>query len=300
MPVRCLTSAAAGPKRGHTPYEDNLRAIAHLGDVQRDLVAVSDAVHDTALSGEPAGDELRASLAELDAGLDASWEKYLATDPQGMEAATAAFTAAIGDYRAIRDDQLLPLMGAASSEEVITTMQDGLGEPEDTALEALADITTDEIAAADASLAASRADYRSDRTLTVVLLVLATGLAIAIALGVGRLIGRPLQQTVDMLEEVASGRLDHRLEVDTADEVGRMGTALNATIARLGAMMAQMDHNAHSLASASEELSAVSGQMSGSAADASVQAAAGSTNEAADELARMAAEMRSLVGQFQY
>ncbi|MCF6377897.1 methyl-accepting chemotaxis protein [Nocardioides KLBMP 9356] len=282
--VTGLVRLAESADRIDVMYEDNLKAIAYLVDVQRDLVVVSDTVHEAALSGEPVTDQLRSDVADLDAALDASWAKYVDTDPKGMEAATTAFTDAIDDYRSIRDDQLLPQVGTAPADEVIATMQDRLGQPENTALEALADIATGETAAADASMEDSRAAYRSDRTFTIFMLLTATGLAMAIALGIGQLVSRPLQRTVDLLEEVAAGRLDHRLEVESADEVGRMSAALNATIAKLGAMLQQMDHNAQSLAAASEELSAVSGQMSGTAADSSAQAEI--VSAAAEEVSR--------------
>ncbi|UFN43040.1 methyl-accepting chemotaxis protein [Nocardioides okcheonensis] len=151
------------------------------------------------------------------------------------------------------------------------------------------DATLDELrAVVDSDIAERERDFAgAERTadaifISLVLLGVVAGASVAGLIARG--IVRRLRGTVGMLEQVAVGRLDQRLDVDSTDEIGRMAGALNATVAKLGEMMAQMDHNAHSLASASEELSAVSGQMSGSAADSSAQA--GVVSAAAEQVSR--------------
>lgn len=47
---------------------------------------------------------------------------------------------------------------------------------------------------------------------------------------IARLIVRPIRETVDVLESVANGDLSRSVTVNTTDEVGRMGSALNKTI----------------------------------------------------------------------
>jgi methyl-accepting chemotaxis protein len=89
---------------------------------------------------------------------------------------------------------------------------------------------------------------------------------------VARTITRPLRRTVTVLESVSRGELDHRLEIDTRDEVGQMATALNGTLETIGTAFRQIDGSAQALAAASEELSAVAGQMSGSAQESATQA----------------------------
>ncbi len=151
------------------------------------------------------------------------------------------------------------------------------------------DATLDELrAVVDSDIAERERDFAgAEKTadaifISLVLLGVVAGASVAGLIARG--IVRRLRGTVGMLEQVAVGRLDQRLDVDSTDEIGRMAGALNATVAKLGEMMAQMDHNAHSLASASEELSAVSGQMSGSAADSSAQA--GVVSAAAEQVSR--------------
>ncbi len=60
----------------------------------------------------------------------------------------------------------------------------------------------------------------------------AVALALVLGFGVATVRGiiRPLGQTVHVLEKVAQGDLDTRLEVTSRDEIGRMGVALNRAI----------------------------------------------------------------------
>ena len=86
--------------------------------------------------------------------------------------------------------------------------------------------TTQDVSA----LAASAAQGKRDR-LFVAALVLA---ALILAGGVGTVVARGitsrLRRTVSILQQVAAGDLSKRIEVDSADEVGQMGTALNVAL----------------------------------------------------------------------
>jgi methyl-accepting chemotaxis protein len=94
----------------------------------------------------------------------------------------------------------------------------------------------------------------------------------AVVVGVTRSITRPVGRAVAVLQAVAAGHLDRRLEEDRGDEIGQLATALNSAVANLGNAMSEIAGTAVQLAGASEELSAVSGQMTSSASEASAQA----------------------------
>ncbi|MDB5307098.1 MAG: bdlA [Gemmataceae bacterium] len=72
------------------------------------------------------------------------------------------------------------------------------------------------------------------RTLWAVMGVVVLG-AIGLGLVISRSITRPVGQTMQVLEAVAGGDLSRRAEVRSADEVGRMATALNTAIGALRA-----------------------------------------------------------------
>jgi methyl-accepting chemotaxis protein len=89
----------------------------------------------------------------------------------------------------------------------------------------------------------------------------------AMALGafIGRLIARPLQQTVEVLESVAAGDLTRTLSVQTRDEVGQMAAALNAAVAGMREALTEVRSSADNLASASQQLASGSEELSSGA-----------------------------------
>ncbi len=103
------------------------------------------------------------------------------------------------------------------------------------------------------------------------------GLVLAVVLAAGmvrmlvRSITRPVSATVAVLDEVAEGRLGHRVDVVGNDEVAQMGTALNVALDRMCETLRGIDANSQALASASEELSSVSMQITGSAQESASQ-----------------------------
>ena len=100
------------------------------------------------------------------------------------------------------------------------------------------------------------------------------GMALVVLVGfaLGRVMTRPLHRTVGVLEGLAAGRLDGRLDVDTRDEAGDMARALNTAMDGLTEVMRAIGGSAATLSAASEELSATAEQMSGSARESAAQA----------------------------
>ncbi|MFI5497096.1 methyl-accepting chemotaxis protein [Actinoplanes sp. NPDC051859] len=92
----------------------------------------------------------------------------------------------------------------------------------------------------------------------------------------------PLRRIVDALRALAEGDLTRRVPVDTRDEVGQMGAALNDALARLREAMHALRGDADGLAGASTRLSTVSGEMHISAE--STAARAGQVNLTADDV----------------
>ena len=110
------------------------------------------------------------------------------------------------------------------------------------------------------------------RMMVYIGLVLVIVAGTAVVVSVTRSITRPLGRAVGVLQAVAAGHLDRRIEEDRGDEIGQLASALNSAVANLGEAMSEIAGTAVQLAGASEELSAVSGQMTSSASEASAQA----------------------------
>jgi methyl-accepting chemotaxis protein len=139
------------------------------------------------------------------------------------------------------------------------------------------------IVAADALLAAQRIEARvqvdADRRVTMAekrvmwaAVIVGIALSLLIAGGVARIIIRPIGEAVRVLEEVAAGDLTRRVQIHSADEVGRMGSALNVTLDRLEDAFEGIGTRANGLALAAQEFHGVSDRLAGTAEEASSKA----------------------------
>ena len=87
-----------------------------------------------------------------------------------------------------------------------------------------------------------------------------------------KLVTNSLQQTVSVLQTVSTGDLRPRLDVQTKDESGLMGDALNHTLDQISGTMRRINESAIQLAAASEEFSATSQQITANSEETSAQA----------------------------
>lgn len=116
------------------------------------------------------------------------------------------------------------------------------------------------------SQAADEANAKSARTYQTVLgivwamVVLVTGMGIIIGWLLTRLIAPPLMRATQVLEKVAQKDLTENLEVNSTDEVGRLSSALNATVQSMRNVLTSIMKGSETLASASEEISVRSSQ----------------------------------------
>ena len=115
---------------------------------------------------------------------------------------------------------------------------------------------------------AGQTTVREGKTASVVVwVVLIVSIVLSIVIGVSltKMIAPPLQAATEALEKVARKDLTVRIDVQGSDEVGRMGEALNTSVASIRSVLTSMSHAAETLSSASEQLSASSVQSSGNA-----------------------------------
>jgi methyl-accepting chemotaxis protein len=109
----------------------------------------------------------------------------------------------------------------------------------------------------------------------------------ATAWGITRGVGRSLQAVVAGVQHAAAGDLTARVTLDSNDELGQMGQALNAMLAKFEASMGQVQQAAHQTASAAQQLAAGSEQLSSGA-----QEQASSLEETAASLEEMTATVK--------
>jgi methyl-accepting chemotaxis protein len=266
-------------------YETNLRATALLGEISTKVEA-SRALTATLILHPPAADvgSIEQSLRTLDGRIDADWAAYGALGLAGREPHRDAFARALTGYREVRDEALVP---AARKDDLAAylAVQTGQLDPYASAMTgALAGLSRIEDEAARAQMAAAETAESRARLVIGVLIGGALLMALVLALAVSRSLAGPLRRTVEVLEGLAEGRLDQRLEVTGRDEVGRMAGALNAALDRLTDTLRGISANAGTLAASSEQLTAVAGQMSSSAALSAGRAQA--VSAASDQISR--------------
>ena len=129
---------------------------------------------------------------------------------------------------------------------------------------------TNDLVANDQAEAVAVASSRA-RILLLVGLVALT-VVIGFASTIARSILGPLNQTLIVLQGLADGDLRHQITVDSADEVGAMGCALNRAIDGVAKAIGLIAENAVRVASASEELNSTSQQITANAEETSAQA----------------------------
>jgi methyl-accepting chemotaxis protein len=132
-----------------------------------------------------------------------------------------------------------------------------------------------------------QASARRTTWVTVLLLILISVGGGALGIAIAGLIIRALAQVVDKAQKAATGDLTVRVSVDSQDELGQMGSALNAMMERFETTMAQVQHAAHQTAAAAQQLADGSGQLSGGA-----QEQASSLEETAASLEQMTSTVK--------
>jgi methyl-accepting chemotaxis protein len=98
--------------------------------------------------------------------------------------------------------------------------------------------------------------YSSSRMLMVSATAISLMLGVILSIVIARGFSVPLGHAVAVLERVADGDLTALLDVDTKDEVGRMGLALNRAVEMLNSTLQEVASNAASASSSSQQLAA--------------------------------------------
>lgn len=201
-----------------------------------------------------------------------AFEAYKVTDIVGIEHIVAGVENAIPAFRekttAVRDQAKHGNFAAARA-----IVEEELGEPAlalNDAVDALG-AAQDELGATVASDA--RADYANSKGVLLSLIVGFSALSVAFGVLIAKSIVGPLSRAVSVLGEVAQGRLDVVLDVDSKDEVGSMATALNAALSQLRQAMSEIGSNARAAANASQDLTSVASAISTGAGASAIQLA---------------------------
>lgn len=243
-----------------------------IGDVKSASLTVrmdlsNAALQPDALSAEKSLEQ----MATDDDSYDKAWAAYLASSPAASEADRAKAEELLAQYKTGRSE-LIELIRARDQAGFLATRAEKTT-PISKALVAQLDAisSTEQEAAAKIAQQGNR-DYHTAVTSMVALGTVALIVAAVVATMVARSVARPLARTLSVVRGLAEGRLDQRVGIAGADEVGQVAAAVDATMERLTDTMRRITTNAAGLASSSEELTAVATQLSSGAEEASAQA----------------------------
>ena len=105
-----------------------------------------------------------------------------------------------------------------------------------------------------------------------VLIVCVCGIVVVLGWVTSRAITSSLRKTVEVVQTAAEGDLRRRVVVDSKDEPGQMGDALNHMLDRISQAIREIGAAANQLASASDEFSNTSQQITANSEETSTQA----------------------------
>ncbi|GIG30759.1 methyl-accepting chemotaxis protein [Cellulomonas marina] len=286
--VGTLAVAALGSADARTKglYEQNVQGLLQAAVIRRATVSMRFDLANLMIAQDD--DDLaaaRSAMVDDEAALRDAMAAYGELDlTDAARDSLAAFTKAFEEYVVIRDAQLVP---AALADDRATYVSVRDGEAAGTIVRMMGSLdalVTGETDAAAAAAQEAHASFLSSRTRTVVLLVVGMGVAVGIAVVVAGSVARRLGRVRDVADALSRGDLTRRVDLDSRDEVGLVGQALDRAAAFLRGTVTTIDASAVSLASASEQMSASSGQIAAAAEETAAQA--GVVSAAAEQVSR--------------
>ena len=186
-------------------------------------------------------------------------------------------------YTSLRDDQLFPAGRAhdlAAWNAANTSAAATLASMD----KAMTDYIASEQAEATATGAAAEAAYATNRTEVIVLLVVGLLLALGLGAVVSRRIVADLAHVSKTCDALERGDLTVTSGLTSRDELGAMGSALDAALVSLRSLVGSIDGSASTIASAAEEMSSTTQQIAAGAEETSAQA--GVVSAAAEQVSR--------------
>jgi methyl-accepting chemotaxis protein len=103
--------------------------------------------------------------------------------------------------------------------------------------------------------------YSSSRVITIVILIAAVIISILFGYFIAQIIANPLKRVVTLVSRIADGDLTETVNIQTKDEIGALGNAIDAMVKNLRQIVGNILTNSQSLAAASQQISASSEEI---------------------------------------
>ena len=271
--VTGLTALSSSSAAAGAIYTNNVAGTEAVGAIRAGLVQVRLDLGNHAISKDAS------TMAKYEAAYTKDVQKvadaltaYRNADAAGDDAVVDDLQALWREYTSIAENKLIP----ASERNDLTTWQkirDSEVAPlMQRAVQNLDQVQAAESAAAAASAASARSGYTRSLMTSLVLLIGGLLIAVIVAWRVATGIVRSLGRVRHVCDGLAAGDLTRTSGLNSADEPGQMGRALDDAMTRLRQTVSTIDSSATALSSASSELSDAATQIAASAEETSVQA----------------------------
>ncbi len=253
-------------------YNRQLAPLAALSYVQDDLQRIR---QDTLKLFGPSGPEETKLFVEHAQGLDKSLLEQVERFPAAAadeRSALDRFKDTYARYRQHRESNIYPKVLAGQKEDAFEKGKGDVTLFED-AMQALKQLIRAKQSSGQSEFETAAGDiYASTQLMMVILVVSGLVLGQLLGLAIARMISRPLQDTVQILEAVAGGDLTRRVVATRKDEIGRMHSALNLALERMAHAIESIGRTSVMLGDSSGKLATVSQQLTNHAEETAMQA----------------------------
>jgi methyl-accepting chemotaxis protein len=255
-------------------YKRQQAPLAALADIQYELQAVR---QDTLKLFVPISQDECKAVVDHSLALDHSLTEKIdrnhsATAADAEQTAFVRFKDAFTRYRQHREAHIYPPILSGKKTEAYDALKVDSKQFEEV-LQELKGLARAKQTAGEMEVENAAGSVYTTTWMTMVVLV-GAGLLVGqlLGLGIASMISRPLKETVTILEAVAGGDLTRRVVTQRKDEIGRMNSALNLALQRMGHAIESIGQSAVVLGNSSTKLSVVSQQMAENAEQTAMQA----------------------------
>ncbi|MCI2257195.1 methyl-accepting chemotaxis protein [Domibacillus sp. PGB-M46] len=105
----------------------------------------------------------------------------------------------------------------------------------------------------------------SARTITIAVIIFAVLFSVGIGYLLARMISKPLNNVVSLVENVSKGDLTETTDIDTKDEIGLLANSVNNMVLSLRKTVGNISASAENVAASSQEISATTEEIASSA-----------------------------------
>ena len=158
------------------------------------------------------------------------------------------------DYRAIRDQQLLPAMDANNPPLVQHIIKDVIALPIQKVHEEIRSLVSKTDSNTRQDFASIRVTYHDAKLHLSLVLLLSLALALMLAFALAKIVVTPLHEFQKTLKALAGGDLSVHVQANSKDEIGEMAVSLEETTSALREMISAMSSAAAQSSAAAEEL----------------------------------------------